>query len=124
MLRLPARPRRLAVKSGCVLVLLLAVLPQVLYLGHQRNNTGSDSAVAAAAPGDHAHHDKAAAEHEGHCHVGPKGCAGADGIAKVALLSSLSSLVPDSLRFQAPESNESIDTFALWQRPDKPPRTA
>jgi hypothetical protein len=121
MLRLSARRRRLAIKLGSVMVLLLAVMPQVLYLGHPiREADGAAQPMTAAG---HEHHEQAAAEHAGHCHVGPKGCAGADGAAHVALLSSLVSIVPEGHDFDTLESHGPIQSFVLWQRPEKPPRT-
>jgi hypothetical protein len=119
MLRLSARGRRLAIKLGSVLVLLLAVMPQVLYLGHpMREAAGPEQTMATG----HEHHDKVATEHANHCHVGPKGCAGADGVAQVALLSNLVSIVPDGHDFDTLESHEPIQSFVLWQRPEKPPQ--
>jgi hypothetical protein len=120
MLRLSARRRRLAIKLGSVLVLLLAVMPQVLYLGHPVREAESTAQTTAGAA--HEHHDQAAAEHAGHCHVGPKGCAGADGVAHVALLSNLVSLVPQGPGFETLENREEIQSFVLWQRPEKPPQ--
>jgi hypothetical protein len=120
MLRLPARRRRLAIRLGSVLVLLLAVMPQVLYLGHPtREAAATDQAMATG----HEHHDKVATEHANHCHVGPKGCAGADGVSHVALHSSLVSMVPEGHDFHTLETHEPIKSFVLWQRPEKPPRT-
>jgi hypothetical protein len=120
MLPLSPRRRRLAIKLGSILVLLLAVLPQVLYLGHP---TREGDATAQTTATSHEHHDQAAAEHAGHCHVGPKGCAGSDGVSHVALLGSLISMLPEGHEFDTLESHERIQSFVLWQRPEKPPRT-
>lgn len=120
MLRLPARRRRWAIKLGSVLVLLLAVTPQVLYLGHP---TPAADATEQTMAGGHEHHDQAAAKHAGHCHVGPKGCAAADGVANVALLADLISIIPEGPAFDTLEYHDSTQTFALWQRPEKPPQT-
>jgi hypothetical protein len=121
MLPLSAGRRRLAIKLGSVLVLLLAIMPQVLYLGHPVRE--ADRATQTTATTSHEHHDQAAAEHAGHCHVGPKGCAGGDGATHVALLSSLTSIVPEGHEFDTLESHDPVQSFALWQRPEKPPRT-
>jgi hypothetical protein len=121
MLRLSARRRRLAIKLGSVMVLLLAVMPQVLYLGHPISEAPATEQTTAGAA--HEHHDQAAAEHAGHCHVGPKGCAGADGVAHIALLSRLISIAPEGPGFDTLESHDSTQTFILWQRPEKPPQT-
>jgi len=120
MLRLSARRRRWAIRLGSVLVLLLAVMPQLLYLGYPLR--APDSAEKTAATG-HEHQDRAAAAHANHCHVGPKSCAAADGVAPVALLSNLISIVPENNGFDTLESHESIQTFVLWQRPEKPPQS-
>jgi len=121
MLRLSARRQRLATKAGSVLVLLLAVLPQVLYLGHPR--AASDSAVQTTSA-HHQHREKTEAEHANHCHVGPKSCAGSDGAVAAALLSSVTSALPHDGHSYALESADPIRTLALYQRPEKPPRTA
>jgi hypothetical protein len=121
MLPLSPRRRRLVIKLGSVLVLLLAVMPQVLYLGHPARET--DGPTRAAATTGHEHHEQAAAEHAGHCHVGPKGCAGADGVTNVALLASLISMMPEGHEFDTLENREPVKSFVLWQRPEKPPRT-
>jgi len=122
MLRLSARRRRWAIKLGSVLVLLLAVMPQVLYLGSPLSADDSAAAARTAPPG-HERHAKAAAEHANHCHVGPKGCAAADGVAQAALLSSMISILADDSGFATLEGDESIQSFVLWQRPEKPPQT-
>jgi hypothetical protein len=121
MLPLSPRRRRLAIRLGSVLVLLLAVMPQVLYLGHPARDADGTTQVTAST--GHEHHDQAAAEHAGHCHVGPKGCAGGDGVTHVALLGSLASIVPAGHEFDTLESHEPTQSFAVWQRPEKPPRT-
>jgi len=121
MLRLSARRRRWAIKLGSVLVLLLAVMPQVLYLGHPRGTTGSDSAVATA-PTAHLHHDQAAADHEGHCHVSPKGCAAADGAVTVASLAAAIQVLENGQTAASIDSAPLLRGFALWQRPEKPPQ--
>jgi hypothetical protein len=121
MLRLSARRRRWVIKCGSVLVLLLAVLPQVLYLGHPRQGSPAAAEVGAM-PAGHEHHQQAAAEHANHCHVGPKGCAGADGVTHVALLGSLISIAPEGPGFDTLEQHQSTQGFLLWQRPEKPPQ--
>jgi len=121
MLRLSARRRRFVIKFGSVMVLLLAVMPQVLYLGHPMREVDATEQTTSAG---HEHHDRVATEHANHCHVGPKGCAAADGVAQAALLSSVTSILADDGSFATLESHESIQTFVLWQRPEKPPRAA
>jgi hypothetical protein len=121
MLRLSARRRRLAIKLGSVLVLLLAVLPQVLYLGHPLKSNVSSS-VARAVPAGHQHHDAAAAQHAGHCHVGPKGCAAADGAVTVASLATAIQVLEDGQTAISVDNAPLLRGFALWQRPEKPPQ--
>jgi hypothetical protein len=121
MLRFSARRRRLVIQVGSVMVLLLAVLPQVLYLGHPLKSNVSSS-VARAAPAGHQHHDDAAAAHAGHCHVGPKGCAAADGAVTVASLASVIQILEDGHTAVSVENVLLLTGFALWQRPEKPPQ--
>jgi len=121
MLRLSARRRRWAIRAGSVLVLLLAVMPQVLYLGHPL--TAAEPPPQARRT-DHEHHDKVAAEHANHCHVGPKSCAGAGGVVSTASLSDVISVLTQGDGLYALGSADTIHTFALYQRPEKPPRTA
>jgi len=120
MLRLSARRRRQAIRLGSVLVLLLAVMPQVLYLGHPGIRDGSS--VQRSRPG-HEQHDKVAAKHQNHCHVGPKGCAAADGAVHAARLADVISMLPQRGEFLAFDSSQTVRTFTLWQRPEKPPQT-
>ena len=119
MLRLSARRRRWAIRLGSVSVLVLAVLPQVLYLG---NPAAAEETSAPAASNLHAHHDTTAAEHENHCHLGPMSCAGAEG-AVVAPSSSMISALPPNGMSHILASERVHNSYALWQRPDKPPRS-
>jgi hypothetical protein len=121
MLRLSARRRRLAIQVGSVMVLLLAVLPQVLYLGHPLKS-GVSNSEARALPAGHQHHDDAAAQHAGHCHVGPKGCAAADGAVTVASLAAAIQVLEDGQTAISVENAPLLHGFALWQRPEKPPQ--
>ena len=121
MLRLSTRRRRYVIRLGSVLVLLFAVMPQVLYLGHPLR---ADSEPAQASATGHEHHDKVAAEHANHCHVGPKGCAAADGVVHAAPLSDVISISGAADAFFSLKDSEPIRTFALWQRPEKPPQPA
>lgn len=121
MLRLSVRRRRLLIRLGSVLVLLFAVMPQVLYLGLPLR--ANDAPAPATAIG-HEHHDRVAAEHANHCHVGPKGCAAADGGVQAAPLSDVISIAGNTDAFLALEGGERIPSFILWQRPEKPPQTA
>jgi hypothetical protein len=118
MLRLSLRRKRLATRLGSVLVLLLAVLPQVLYLGNPAAGHDSSSETASS---HHAHHDETAAQHANHCHIGPKSCAGSEG-AVIALGSRTAAAVPnDSISYRL-ESEPANGGYMLWQRPDEPPR--
>ena len=117
MLRLSARRTRWAIRLGSVFVLLLAVLPQVLYLGNPAAGTSAQTASDR-----HAHHDSAAAEHENHCHIGPKSCAGAAG-AVVAPGSSMISALPRDGMSHALDGDPVHSSYSLWQRPEKPPRS-
>jgi hypothetical protein len=119
MLRLSARRRRWAIKLGSLLVLLLAVMPQVLYLGHHIREADMTGQTAATG---HENHDRVATEHANHCHVGPKGCAAADGVAHAALLSNGVSILPEHGGFDTLEAHEPTRGFVLWQRPEKPPQ--
>src|SRR3990172_2618376 len=121
MLRLSTRRRRYVIRLGSVLVLLFAVMPQVLYLGHPLR---ADSEPAQASATGHEHHDKVAAEHANHCHVGPKGCAAADGVVHAASLSNVIALLSHAGGFYTFEHDESIESFVLGHRPEKPPQTA
>src|SRR6266542_734688 len=116
MLRLSARRRRWAIRLGSVFVLLLAVLPQVLYLGNPAADTSAQTAS-----NQHAHHDEAAAEHANHCHVGPKSCAGAEGAVVAPSSSMISALPPDGMS-HALETHPAHNTYSIWQRPEEPPR--
>jgi hypothetical protein len=120
MLRLSARRRRQAIRLGSLLVLLLAVMPQVLYLGHP--GVGRDESVQRISRPGHEQHDKVAAEHANHCHVGPKGCAAADGVMHAAPLSNAISVMPQNGEFLEFDTSQTIRTFTLWQRLEKPPR--
>ena len=55
-------------RAGYVVVLLAAVLPNVLYLGHGPTEAGHPHPTTDA-------HDEGE-EHVQHCHVGPSRCAG------------------------------------------------
>ena len=121
MLRLSARRRRWAIRIGSVIVLLLAVLPQVLYLGNPAADSNSSSAQTASS--HQAHQDETAAQHANHCHIGPKSCAGAEG-AVVAPGASVVSALPSGGMYRILE-NEPVRTgYTLWQRPENPPRPA
>jgi hypothetical protein len=98
-----------------MLVLLLAILPQVLYLGNPA--AGADT----TASNHRAHHDEAAAEHANHCHVGPKSCAGAEG-AVIAPGSSMIAALPFDGMSHTLDSTPVRNVYSVWQRPDKPPR--
>jgi hypothetical protein len=121
MLRLPVRQRRRLTKLGSVFILLFAIAPQVLYLGHPLNDDQVSAAVQSAPPG-HEQHAEAAAEHAGHCHVGPKGCAAAGGIVNVASFDAAIQLLENSETATVIENTPLPQGFALWQRPEKPPQ--
>ena len=121
MLRLSARRRRRLIKLGSVLVLLLAVAPQVLYLGHPLKADDASSA-ARAMPAGHEAHAEAAAEHANHCHVGTKGCAASDGMVHVASFGNVVEILENSGAVSAVETAPLPPTFVLWQRPEKPPQ--
>ena len=118
MLRLSARRRRWAIRLGRVFVLLLAVLPQVLYLG---NPAAGEDTSASAASNHHSHQDETAAEHANHCHTGPKSCAGAEG-AVVAPGSNIVAALPPHGMSHKVDSAVIGSTYSVWQRLDKPPR--
>jgi len=119
MLRLSSRRRRWAIRLGSIFVLLLAVLPQVLYLG---NPAAADDTSGQAASNHTAHHDETAAQHANHCHIGPKSCAGSEGAVVAYSSSVISALQPDGMSYSL-ESTITLRTYALWQRPEKPPRS-
>ena len=121
MLRISGRQRRLAIRLGSIIVLLFAVMPQVLYLGHPLAGEGTPAPGTAT---EHEHHDKVAAEHANHCHVGPKGCAAADGAVNTAPLANVAWILPTVGGINTLEDNQLIQSFTLWQRPEKPPRPA
>jgi hypothetical protein len=58
------RARLLFVRIGSLVVLLLAVLPNVLYVGHGGLLGGQTDILS----------ETEAAEHASHCHLGPKQC--------------------------------------------------
>lgn len=120
-MRLTTARRHRLVRLGSILVLLLAVTPQVLYLGHPGASAGSRP-TARTMPAGHEHHEQAAAEHAGHCHVAPKGCAAADGVVNVASLETAVDLVENGQTATAVESTPLSRGFALWQRLEKPPQ--
>jgi hypothetical protein len=105
-----------------VIALLFAVAPQVLYLGRPLTDEEVTAAVQSVPPG-HEEHAKAAAEHVGHCHVGPKGCASSDGAVNVASLTDAIEALTYESAASAIESAEPLHSFVLWQRPEKPPRS-
>ena len=111
--------RRWAIRFGSVLVLLLAILPQVLYLG---NPAAAEDTSGPPASNPHAHHDDAAAQHANHCHIGPKSCAGSEGAVVAPTSSTISSLQPDGMSYSL-ESEPVHGSYSLWQRPEKPPRS-
>jgi len=119
MLRLSSRRRRWAIRLGGIFVLLLAVLPQVLYLG---NPAAADDTSGQAASNHHANHDAAAAEHANHCHLGPKSCAGSEGAVVAPIPSIISALPQDGMSYSL-DSEPVHDSYSLWQRPEKPPRS-
>jgi hypothetical protein len=121
-MRPSANRRQRLLKLGSVLVLLLAVMPQVLYLGHPTASSDSETATRAV-PAGHEHHDQAAAKHAGHCHVAPKGCAAADGAVNVGSLETAIQLLENGQTALAVESTPLLRGFALWQRLEKPPQT-
>ena len=121
MLRISARRRRFAIKLGSVAILLFAVMPQVLYLGHPLR---ADGPPARATATGHEHHDDVAAAHANHCHVGPKGCAAADGIINATPLVSVVWVLPRAGGVHTLEGDKSIRSLTLWQRPEKPPQPA
>ena len=121
MPRLSAGRRRRLMKLGSVLVLLLAVAPQVLYLGHPQS-TDDSSVAAQAVPAGHEAHAKAAAKHANHCHVGPKGCAASDGVVHVASIGHVIEVLENSDSVSAVEGAPLPPAFVLWQRPEKPPQ--
>ena len=118
MLRLSTRRRRWVIRLGSVFVLLLAVLPQVLYLG---NPAAGDDTSKQTASDHHAHHGETEAQHENHCHVGPKSCAGAEGAVVAPSASLISALPPDGMSHTL-ESEPVHSTYSIWQKPEKPPR--
>jgi len=119
MLRLSARRRRWAIRLGSVFVLLLAVLPQVLYLG---NPAAGEDTSASAASNHHSHQDETAAEHANHCHTGPKSCAGADGAVVAPGSSMIAALPPHGMSHKL-DIEPVRNAYSLWQRPEEPPRS-
>ena len=123
MPRVSRRRFRRLIKLGSVLVLLLAVAPQVLYLGHPLAGN-DDDAVAQAMPAGHEGHEQTAAEHANHCHMAPKGCSSTDGTAQVASLSEAIQVLSLDRSFSSIESSQLVRSFTVWQRPEKPPQPA
>src|SRR5436309_1053647 len=119
MLRLSSRRRRWAIRLGSIFVLLLAVLPQVLYLG---NPAAVDDTSGQATSNHHANHDAAAAEHANHCHIGPRSCAGSEGAVVAPIPSMISALSHDGMPYSL-DSEPVHDSYSLWQKPEKPPRS-
>jgi hypothetical protein len=73
-------------------------------------------------PAGHEHHEQAAAEHAGHCHVGPKGCAASDGAVHLASFDTLIDISNDDSATSVAEIAPLPRSFALWRRPEKPPQ--
>src|SRR5438093_10374907 len=96
MLRLSSRRRRWALRLGRIFVLLLAVLPQVLYLG---NPAAADDPSGQAASSHHANHEEAAAQHANHCHIGPNSGAASEGALDAHSSSVISALQPDGTSY-------------------------
>ena len=119
MLRLSARRRRWAIRLGSVFVLLLAVLPQVLYLG---NPAAADDTSSQAASVHHANHGDTEAQHANHCHVGPKSCAGAEGAVVAPGSRMIAALPPHGMSHKL-DIEPVRNAYSLWQRLDKPPRS-
>jgi hypothetical protein len=121
VIRLSATCRRRLLKLGSVLVLLLAVAPQVLYLGQPLSADASEQAVRSAPPG-HEEHARAADAHASHCHVGPKGCAASDSAVPVASFGTAIEILENSGSVSAVDSALLPRSFVLWHRPEKPPQ--
>ena len=119
MLRLSARRRRWAIRCGSVFVLLLAVLPQVLYLGNPA--AGGDTPKQTVSD-HHSHQGETAAEHANHCHIGPKSCAGAEGAVVAPGSSLIAALPPHGMSHKLDIEPVRI-AYSPWQRLDKPPRS-
>jgi hypothetical protein len=121
-MRLSAKSRRRLLKLGSVLVLLLAVAPQVLYLGRPLTEEQEAAAVQSAPPG-HEQHAEAAAKHAGHCHVGPDGCGESSGLANIASLDAPIQISNDGREVAVVDTTPLPYGFAVWQRLEKPPQT-
>jgi hypothetical protein len=121
-MRLSAKSRRRLLKLGSVLVLLLAVAPQVLYLGRPLTEEQKAAAMQSAPPG-HEQHAEAAAKHAGHCHVGPEGCGESSGPANISSLDTPIQISNDGRVVAVTENTPLARGFALWERPEKPPQT-
>ncbi len=98
-------------RAGAVLILLLAVLPNLLYLGHR------------PLFGDHPIHTEAQArEHAAHCHLGPSTCSGQAPLGQSLLAPEIPPFsTPDTFLSIADPADPFIPTL-LVHRPDKPPR--
>ncbi len=79
--------RRRQVRLGAVLVLLLAVLPNVMYIGHR--GEGREN---------HVHTRAEAAEHANHCHGGPSQCGGGPSLVNAWMIGGEGwSLIPGAV---------------------------
>jgi hypothetical protein len=128
-----AKGRRRAVRIGSLLVLLLAVFPNALYVGHWPVFTQTAEPAEAANDVSHHHHGSspaAAAEttgeaHEraGHCYAGPSKCSEAPGTGffQPAVEAAVLALLAGGL-LTLLFSYGRLDTGMFFRRIDEPPR--
>ena len=105
------RARLLCVRICSLVVLLLAVLPNLLYVGHG-GLLGGHSRMS---------NEGEAAEHAAHCHLGPKQCSSGFGSAEALPSAGEVTLVAEGLLalvLALPVTKVS----GLPARPERPPR--
>ena len=119
----PARRARI-VRLGAWLVLVLALLPNVSYMGHWPEMAGNtddhhDDGLASDAT------DEAADEHAAHCHIGPAHCGGGESMIGTPFVGD------DTQGLILPGHENKIDTAQVLAAPNgygtpilQPPQSA
>lgn len=106
------RGRRLnrLLRAGAVFTLTLAILPNILYLGHAGQHADLSDPVQAE-------------EHAAHCHLGPSKCSGQPGSGSVTWLQSDSwDLVPSGILFATATPSLSFPSDGPSFKSSPPPR--
>ena len=106
------------IRAASLLILLVAVLPNVLYVGHRSLSVGHDHAEQDAHGGV-----VDGGEHAEHCHVGPSRCGGSQSMVGASWAGEDSGLLSlDGPARAVPHSDSLRATDALPVRILQPPK--